>query len=158
MMAARTVMGQHGFARSMTPRARWYLIIAATRHLLTAGFAIFFAESFRSTSFGPLIDAAPLWMWGVMFAGAGIACAIGAAKRSARIARLGLMLSATSTLMLAAGICVAIFTGELSAPTGPIIYLAVAFKDFTVCADPLRSPFEDWVDEIVTGEPDAGRT
>lgn len=143
-----TVMGHHPFPRSMTPRARWYLTIAATRHILVAGFAILAPGSFQSPSFHPIILAAPLWMWGIVFAGAGVACAAGAVKKSARIARLGLMLSATSTLMTGVGILIAYFTGDLSSPTGPIIWLAVAFKDFTVCADPLRSPFEDWVEEM----------
>lgn len=142
-------MGQHGFTRSMTPRARWYLTIAATRHLLVAAFAILAAGSFQSPSFGPIIAAAPLWMWGIVFAGAGLACGVGAYMRSARIARLGLMWSASSTLMVGVGILLAWFTGDLSSPTGPIIWLAVAFKDFTVCADPLRSPFEDWVEEMI---------
>lgn len=137
------------FARSMTPRARWYLTIGATRHFLTAGFAIFAADTFQSPSFGPIIDAAPLPLWGLVFLGAGIACATGAWRRSARIARLGLMWSATCTLMVGVGITLAVLTNDLSSPTGPIIWLAVAFKDFTVCADPLRSPFEDWVERQV---------
>jgi hypothetical protein len=148
----KTVMGQHGFARSMTPRARWYLTIAATRHAMVGAFAILSPQAFQSTSFYPIINAAPLWLWGAMFLFVAVACALGAYKRSARIARLGLMGSASSTLMVGVGILMAWFTGDLSSPTGPIIWLAVAFKDFTVCADPLRSPFEDWVDEIVTGE------
>lgn len=144
-------MGQHAFARSMTPRARWYLAICATRHTLVALFAILAADSFQSPSFGPIISAAPLWAWGIIFLGAGVMCGYGAWKRSARIARLGLMWSATSTFMVGVGILLAWLTGDLSSPTGPIIWLAVAFKDFTVCADPLRSPFEDWVEEIVDG-------
>lgn len=147
-MTDSTLMGHHAFPRSMTPRARWYLTIAATRHALMAGFTILAADTFQSPSFRPMIEAAPLWMWGIVFAGAGLACGLGALKKSARIARLGLMLSATSTLMTGVGILIAYFTGDLSSPSGPIIWLAVAFKDFTVCADPLRSPFEDWVEEM----------
>jgi len=137
--------------RSMTARARWYLIIAATRHLLVAGFALWAAESFQSHSFKPIIAAAPLWLWGLMFAGAGLACAAGAVTKSSGVARLGLMWSATSRAMVGVGLTVSYFTGDLSSPTGPIIWAAVAFKDFTVCADPLRSPFEDWAEEIVDG-------
>lgn len=147
-----SVMGQRGFARSMTPRARWYLIIAATRHLLVGFFAITAAGSFKSPSFGPIISAAPLPAWGAMFLFVAVGLALGAWLRSARIARFGLMGSAATTLMVGIGLLMAYFTGDLSSPTGPIIWLAVAGKDFTVCADPLRSPFEDWVEEIVTGE------
>jgi hypothetical protein len=148
-MSDLTVMGQHSFARSMTPRARWYLTIGCVRHLLTAGFAILAPLSFKSPSFGPIIDAAPLWVWGIIFLGAGIALGSGAYLKSARIARLGLMWSATSTLMVGVGILAAVLSHDLSSPTGPIIWLAVAFKDFTVCADPLRSPFEDWVERQI---------
>ena len=141
-------------SRKMTTRARWYLLIAATRHLLVGGFAIFAADSFQSPSFGPMIAAAPLWLWGTMFIGASIACGAGAITRRPRIARLGLMWSASSTLMVGVGLVIAIFTKDLSAPTGPIVWLAIAFKDFTVCADPLRSPFEEWAEEYADGKPD----
>ena len=137
-----------GSARSMTARARWYLAIAALRHLSIAGFAILAADSFKSSSFNPIISAAPLWFWGIVFAGAGLACGSGAVRRDARLARLGLIWSATSTLMVAVGLFMSYFTGDISSPTGPIIWLAVAFKDFTVCADPLRSPFEDWAEDM----------
>ena len=145
-------LGQHGFARSMTPRARWYLIIAAVRHSVVGAFAVFAADTFRSPSFGPIISAAPLPMWGAMFLFVALALAVGAWRKSARVARFGLMGSAATTLMVGIGLLLSYFTGDLSSPTGPIIWLAVAGKDFTVCADPLRSPFEDWVEEIVTGK------
>lgn len=138
--------------RKMTTRARWYLLIAATRHLLVGGFAILASDSFQSPSFGPMIAAAPLWLWGSMFVGAGIACAAGGITRLPKTARLGLMWSATSTLMVGVGLLLAVFTGDLSSPTGPIVWLAIALKDFTVCADPLRSPFEEWVEEIADAE------
>ena len=154
----KTVMGQHGFARSMTPRARWYLVIAGVRHLLIGVFAILAADSFRSPSFGPIIAAAPLPMWGAMFLFVAAGLGYGVWRRSARIARFGLMGSAATTFMVGIGLLLAYFTGDLSSPTGPIIWLAVAGKDFTVCADPLRSPFEDWVEEIITGDsPETGQ-
>lgn len=148
------LLGQHGFARSMTPRARGYLAIAAARHLIVGVFAVFAADTFQSPSFYPIIAAAPLPLWGIMFVIVAAACGVGAWRKSARIARLGLMGSAATTLMVGVGLCMAYFSGDLASPTGPVIWLAVAFKDFTVCADPLRSPFEDWVDEIVTGVPE----
>lgn len=134
--------------RSMTARARWYLAIAATRHLLVGAFCLLAPQTFTSTSFYPIISAAPLWGWGLIFLGASAACGIGAHRRSARVARLGLMWSATSTMMVAVGLLLAWFTGDLTSPTGPIVWAAVAAKDFTVCADPLRSPFEEWAEQI----------
>lgn len=126
----------------MTARARWYLTIAATRHFLTAFFCIFAADSFQSSSFRPIISAAPLWAWGLAFTGAAVACAFAALNKSVSVARLGLTWSATSTLIVAFGLLIAWYTGDLSSPTGPIVWFALALKDFTVCADPMRSPFE----------------
>ena len=139
-------------AGRMTPRARGYLAIAAARHLLTAGFALALPQAFQSKSFVPIISVAPLWFWGVVFFVAGSLCAHAALFRTPGIARAGLMWSATSTAVVAVGLVIAYFTGDLTSPTGPIIWAAVACKDFTVCADPLRSPFEQWAHEIVTGE------
>lgn len=126
----------------MTTRARWYLAIASTRHLLIGGFALALPGSFKSASFVPILDAAPLWMWALFFLGAGTACGIAAATKSEPIARLGMAWSATSTALVGVGLLISVFTGQLASPTGPIIWLAVAFKDFVVCAQPIRSPFE----------------
>ena len=132
----------------MTLRARWYLTIAASRHILTAGFAFITPQAFQSSSFDPIMEVADLWFWGAIFAGAGIVCAYAALQRSEAAARLGLSWSAISTLLIAVGLLIAWWTGDLSSPTGPIIWSAVAAKDFTVCADPIRSPFERLADEI----------
>lgn len=135
----------------MTRRARWYLSIAAGRHLLTALFALATPAAFTSTSFYPILGVAPLWFWGLVFTGAGFACAWAAFHRSEGWARLGLTWSGTSTLIVAVGLLMAWVTGDLSSPTGPIIWGAVALKDFTVCADPLRSPFEQLAQQIEDG-------
>lgn len=126
----------------MTLRARWYLAIAAVRHLLTGMFAMLAGESFKSTSFIPILSAAPLFFWGCVFLGAGLACAAAAILKHEGLARLGMAWSATSTLIVGVSLLLAIATGNLSSPTGPIIWLAVAGKDFVVCAQPIRSPFE----------------
>jgi len=132
----------------MTARARAYLAIAATRHILVGGFALFAPESFRSTSFLPILQTAPLWMWALFFLGAGLACAGSSVFKSEPLARLGMAWSATSTLLVGVGLLLAVFTGQLSSPTGPIIWLAVAFKDFVVCAQPIRSPFEGLTERL----------
>ena len=133
----------------MTARARWYLGIAAGRHLLVGAFALAMSGSFRSTSFIPILSAAPLWLWAIVFIGAGLACAAAAVTKSEPLARLGMAWSATSTLIVAVGLLLAVFTKDLSSPTGPIIWLAVAFKDFVVCAQPIRSPFEGLAEHLV---------
>lgn len=126
----------------MTRRARWYLAIAAARHLLSGVFALFAGASFKSSSFGPLLSAAPLQFWAIVFLGAGLACAAAALLKHEALARLGMAWSATATLVVGLSLVLAIFSGQLSSPTGPIIWLAVAFKDLVVCAQPIRSPFE----------------
>lgn len=126
----------------MTNRARAYLAIASIRHLLMGGFALFAPGSFRSTSFLPILHTAPLWFWSLLFLGAGGSCGIAAITRREDAARAGMSFSATSTLIIGTSLLIAAFTGHLTSPTGPIIWLAVAFKDFVVCAQPIRSPFE----------------
>jgi hypothetical protein len=138
----------------MTTRARWYLAIAASRHLLVAAFCLAAPQTFASTSFYPLIAVAPLWAWGLIFFVAGSLCAHGAIFRAPHVARVGLMWSASATAVIAAGLLLAWFTGDLSSPTGPIVWTALAAKDFTVCADPLRSPFEEWAQEITKDMPE----
>lgn len=135
-------------ANEMTTRARWYLGVASTRHLLVGGFALLMPATYKSPSFGPLIDAAPLWFWGLVFIGAGVACGLASVLRHEGFARLGMGWSATSTLIVGSGLMIAIFTHDLSSPTGPIIWLAVAFKDFVVCAQPIRSPFEGLAEQM----------
>lgn len=126
----------------MTARARAYLTVAAVRHALIGVFALLMPLSFQSSSFLPLLDVAPLWVWGVLSVATGALSAAAAVQGGLNIARAALMLSATLTAVVAASLLIAVFTGQLSSPTGPIIWVAVALKDFIQCGDPLRSPFE----------------
>lgn len=135
-------------ANDMTARARAYLAIAGTRHLLVGCFALFVPESFRSTSFLPILEAAPLTFWALFSLGAGVACTLAGATRSEPLARLGMAWSAVLTLLIGIGLLLAVFTQQLSSPTGPIIWLAVALKDFVVCAQPIRSPFEGLTEQL----------
>ena len=135
-------------ANDMTARARWYLAIAGVRHLLVGGFAIMMPSSFKSTSFIPILEAAPLWFWALFSLGAGVACAGAAASRSEPLARLGMAWSAVLTLLIGVGLLMSVYTGQSTSPTGPIIWLAVALKDFVVCAQPIRSPFEGLTEQL----------
>jgi len=135
-------------ANDMTTRARWYLAIAGVRHLLVGGFALLIPEAFKSTSFIPIIAAAPLWFWGTFSMGSGLACLGSAITRSEPLARLGMGWSAVLTLLIGVGLLLAVFKGQSASPTGPIIWLAVALKDFVVCAQPIRSPFEGLTERI----------
>jgi len=135
-------------ANEMTQRAKWYLAVASCRHLLTGCIALALPGTFKSTSFLPILEAAPLWFWALIFVGAGISCGAAALSGHEGLARLGMGWSATSTLIVGAGLLIATFTGQLSSPTGPILWLAVAFKDFVVCAQPIRSPFEGLAEQL----------
>lgn len=135
-------------ANDMTTRARWYLAIAGLRHLLVGAFALAMASSFKSTSFIPIVEAAPLKFWAAFSLGAGIACGGAAITRSEPLARLGMAWSAVLTLLIGTGLLISVFTGQSSSPTGPIIWLAVALKDFVVCAQPIRSPFEGLTERL----------
>ena len=105
-------------------------------------------EWFTSTSFIPIIVAAPLWFWGLFSLGAGVACFGAGVTRSEPLARLGMAWSAVFTLIIGVGLLLAVFEGQSSSPTGPIIWLAVALKDFVVCAQPIRSPFEGLTERL----------
>jgi hypothetical protein len=135
-------------ANDMTTRARWYLGIAGVRHLLVGSFALLMGSSFKSTSFIPILEAAPLWFWALFSLGAGLACMGAAITRSEPLARLGMAWSAVLTLLIGTGLLMSVFTGQSSSPTGPIIWLAVALKDFVVCAQPIRSPFEGLTERL----------
>lgn len=186
---------------TMTTRARWYLAICSARHLLLGAAALTIPNGFGSAAFVPIVSAAPLHVWAAIFIGAGLVCGAAAARKSERLARLGLTWSATSTLMVAVGLGLAFalsldptgvrwtpaaalaavagvaLTATLArvgrdpfaptlaglattfvtvfllleldpatvptSPTGAVVWAAVALKDFTVQADPLRSPFEE---------------
>ena len=129
-------------ANEMTQRAKWYLLVASCRHLLTGCIALAMPSTFKSTSFIPILEAAPLWFWACIFVGAGLACGTAAVTGHEAVARLGMAWSATSTLVVGIALLMSVFSGQLASPTGPILWLAVAFKDFVVCAQPIRSPFE----------------
>lgn len=144
MTAPRVLMP----ANDMTNRARAYLAIAGGRHLLVGGFALTVPEWFKSTAFLPIIEAAPLWFWGAFSVSIAIACIGAAATRSEPLARLGMGGSATLTLIIGVGLLMSVFTGQSTSPTGPIIWLAVALKDFVVCAQPIRSPFEGLTERL----------
>lgn len=145
----------------MTARARVYLTIAATRNIAIAALCIAFPQALhRSGSVYPLIAAMPLWTWGALFAGAGLACSYGAILRTPWVARTGLMFSASSAAMVAVALAYALAVtlqhARQDVPTGlfvwAVVWAALACKDFTVCADPLRSPFEEWAEELIEGD------
>lgn len=130
---------------AMTLRARWYLTIGASRHLLIGLFAISKAHQFGSI-YIPVISYAPLWTWGSIFVLTALICYTACLLRSASWARLGLIFSATSTLAVGVGIGLGVALawrdGQQVTPILPILLLSLAAKDYAVCTQPMRSPFE----------------
>lgn len=127
----------------MSGRARFYLGIAATRHILVALCTWFLADRFTAPSFDQILAILPLWCWGVAFAGAGLACGAAAIIGHETLARVGLILSAGSTALWAGGFLAALMAGPANVGiVGVIIWWALAAKDLVVCRQPIRSPFE----------------
>src|SRR5690242_6031499 len=85
----------------MTGRARAYLTIAAIRHLVVAVTTWTMTERFTSASFTQIRAIMPMWAWGFVFLGAGIACGLAALVGQETLARVGLILSATSSALWA---------------------------------------------------------
>lgn len=133
----------------MTARARRYLAIASLRHVLIALTTWLAADQYRSSSFDQIRSILPLWCWGVVFAAAGSTCAVAALIGREAPARIGLILSAASSALWAGGFVAAYFAGQLSSPTGVIIWWAVTLKDLVVCEQPMRSPFEPLVRQVL---------
>lgn len=148
----------------MTARARLYLGIAAVRHFCLAALCLVAPGTLaQSASVYPIIAALALWVWGLIFLVAGITCALGLWRRGTWLARFGLMWSASSTAMVAMALITAIGTHVSDGAQVPIgmlvetvLWGALAAKDFTICANPIRSPFEEWVQDLIDDQREGG--
>ena len=146
---------------AMTRRARWYLGVAAARHTSLGLFCLLAPWLFASAAFIPILDFLPIWGWGVVMSICGILCGGAAGLRSGDLARWAMTFSATITTVLAAGVWFGVgavwidwIQGERISPVSPVLPIllaTLAAKDFIVCAQPIRSPFESVV-RLVTGE------
>jgi hypothetical protein len=127
----------------MSWRARGFLVILALRHLVVGGLCLLGPHLFRSTSFTSLRQIAPLRVWGAVLIVTG-AQGIGAAVTGGEWwARAVLVASAALTGAWAAGFIAAAITGDLDAPSLPVTWVALVFKDLIIAATPLRTPLED---------------
>lgn len=137
----------HPDPKSMTLRARAYLTITACRHLVIGLFTLFNPEQFSSPVFVPIVSTFPLWAWGAAFVGVALICLVGTLFRSRAWARTGLAASATVTGIAAAGLWLGVI--DLWLDHKPVTILtstllsALVAKDLTMCAQPMRTPFED---------------
>lgn len=140
----------------MTRRARAYLSIGGVRHLLIGGFTLAVPQNFASTIYIPIISYMPLAVWGVVFVVTGAICIASCLTGSGFWARLGLVLSATSTLACGVGITIGCIEAWLAhqrlTPITAILLVSLAAKDYAVCTQPLRSPFEALLQRVVPKE------
>jgi hypothetical protein len=141
----------------MTGRARAYLGLAAAQNLALAYVCLAMPDQLRSASFVVAGSVMPFRAWGVTFAVVGIGCIIGLAAARRSWAFLGLAGSATAALMWLISYLVAASHGYLTTPIGPIVWAAMAGRDFVVCGQPMRSPLDPIIRRIVGQEKDRGR-
>lgn len=141
--------GPHREPEAMTRRAQWYLCIGGSRHAVLGWFAIVKADQFTSGVWVPIISYAPLCFWGGAMLLVALLMFVSAGCRSAKLARLALVLSGTLTLTVGAGILIGLIgiwtdgnPATTATPVLPTLLLSLALKDYAVCTQPLRSPFE----------------
>ena len=90
--------------QAMTGRARVYLAAAGTRHGFI-GLAILTAPwLWGATVYIPIFNLLALVAWGVIMTIEGVACFTAAIGRNAALARVSMVVSATITLIVAAGL------------------------------------------------------
>jgi hypothetical protein len=135
----------------MTGRAQSYLLVAGMRHLLIGVCCILVPRWFTSPSYDQIKALAPggLFAWGVVGTLVGLGCIAAAAFKHVGLARGGLLASAVVTSLWAGGLFAAMLEGNLTGPTGPVIWTALTLKDLVVCRQPMRSPFEPLVREVL---------
>lgn len=142
----------------MTGRAQAYLTVAGLRHIAIGAACLAVGRWFTSPGYAQ-IKAIPggLMTWGIVSLAVGIACLTAAGRRSENLARFALLSSAVVTGLWAAGFWLAMFDGTITGPTGPAIWTAVTAKDLIVCRQPLRSPFEPLIREVLDRRPPRGK-
>ncbi len=139
----------------LTPRARAYMVIVATRHVLVGLVCIAAPGTFRSGSYSGIKQALPfggdasLCAWGVMFAATGLLAAYAAWSAGEQPARFALLWSVITSAFWVGGFGAAWAAGDLAGWTGPIIWATVTAKDCTMLRSPLRNPFEPVVRKVL---------
>lgn len=137
---------------AMTRRARWYLGVATFRHLSIGLFCLAAPWLFGNAAFIPILNFLPVWGWGAAMVLCGVLCGLAAYLRSGDWARWAMVASATITTVLAIGVWIGVvmvwiqWANDLRdfppSPILPILFSVLAAKDYIVCAQPVRSPFE----------------
>lgn len=127
----------------MSWRARAFLLVLASRHVLVGFFLLAAPERFTSSSFTVIRDVLPLPAWGMLLVLTGSQAVGATVAASEKWARLVLIASAGLTAAWCAGFTATGFQGTLDAPQLPIVWAALTSKDLILSAMPLRTPLED---------------
>lgn len=142
----------HVFTKGqMSARARAYLSIAAARHMIATAVCLAVPELFTTGNFAFIKALMPIPIWGCMFGITALACVLGSALRSDPLARVGLILSAASSVVWGIGFLSAIAYGLSTGPTSGIVWIAIGLKDLVVTRNPMQSPFEDLAERLDIG-------
>ena len=91
---------------AMTNRARVYLAASGFRHTVLGLFLIATPWLFSAALFVPIFNLLPLTAWGIIMLLCGIVCTASWIARNGDLARVGMVLSASITLVLAAGLTI----------------------------------------------------
>lgn len=140
----------------MTPRARFYMAVVATRSLLLAIFCIGFPGNFTSggyrglmQAFEPIQPESVIQLWGCAWAVTALTAYYATLTGREGEARAALLMSVVSTACWATGFTIALFSGIAAGPTGVIVWWALVLKDGSMLRQPLRNPFEPLVQRVL---------
>lgn len=128
--------------RVMSRRAQAYLGVAAYRHIAIALAMALMGSTFDSAAFVKLFDIAPRWLWIVTLIAGGVHLGYAAKTQSKNHARMALTISVAVAFMWATAFGIVVLSGVASV-FATILFTSFAMKDLIMCAQPMRSPFED---------------
>lgn len=140
----------------MTPRARFYMGVVATRSTLLGLFCVLGPQLFSSvtyhglmSAFHPIPGETTIRLWGIAWLVTAVTAWYATATGREGEARAALMMSIVSSACWAMGFTIAVMNGISTGPTGTIVWWALVFKDGTMLRQPLRNPFEPLVQRVL---------
>jgi hypothetical protein len=140
-----------GRGRSMSPRARGYLIVASGHFTLVGLSVLLSPEMYQGTSFIPIITYTSLIPWGSAYLITGMLCALAAILKWPSFARAGLISAFVVLFVSAFAIGWGVIRSWLdidptnwASPLVPLSLMALALKDLLMVGRPLRTPVEDY--------------
>lgn len=137
----------------MTSRARGYMAIAASRHVILGLLCIFDPQRFTGPGYVGIVGAFP-WLernqafvlWGTILVVVGLIAAVSAFTANPSHARIGLIGSALVGGAWISGLVYAMAVGALSGYTMLVLLCAVLLKDLTMLRHPVENPFESLIE------------